>query len=61
MWVLMSKSVTRKVLLRGKDNVIEVVGFLNITKLLLHIICFFLCNFIESGCFNKSIFLTLSI
>lgn len=55
----MSKSVTRKVLQRGKDNVIEVVGFfINITKLLF---VFFLCNFIESGCFNKSIFLTLSI
>lgn len=50
----MSKSVTRKVL-QGKDNVIEVVGFCNITKLLLFM--YVVCNFIESGCFNKSIFL----
>lgn len=53
MWVLMSKSVTRKVLQRGKDNVIEVVGFLNITKLLLHIICFFYAILLKVGALTK--------
>lgn len=47
----MSKSVTRKVLQRGKDNVIEVVGFfINITKLLF---VFFYAILLKVGALTK--------